>query len=366
MQGDWPTDLFTQQKAQFNGAMGPKFETHIKPLQDKIGAKKHPWNIISVLAFIGGGLGTFGLTNIWEQALIPALAATGLGFFAANSVARKKNRGLRAAKADLGRYVQEAIGLDMYDVRRTHGHALQTFRQAGLIGYYEDVHYLAGLGPKKTTPSNRQSPPQSIGTKLTRTQTETYTDSEGRTRTRQRIVKVFEGLMLELDIDDFDSDNRILITSRRTYRFSGSFDRVKHGRRHKMDKVKTASLAFNKSYKVRTDDSTLAHLFLDPERVMRLNNLYADLRQALGVKRVSISILITKGRIWVALETHGMPNLKTVSSDPEKLDDEIGAIIGQAAVPHMIAQHLELPRPMPYAWQDYILEAKNPEIHQQV
>jgi len=43
-----------------------------------------------------------------------------------------------------------------------------------------------------------------------------------------------------------------------------------------------------------------------------------------------------------------------LSSDPEKLDRNVGHVIGQATLPHIIAQHLEWPNPMPYAWQDYI------------
>jgi len=286
MQGDWPTQLFEAQKARFNTALGPRLETELKPLQDKIGAQKHPWNIISIAALVTGGLGTFSAANLWEQAVLPGLAATGLSFFGAQSVARKKNRTLNAAKSDLGRYLQDAIGLSIYDVSRTHGHVLQTFGQAGFLGRYDRVHYLAGLGPKGDAATTA---PQSIGTKLTRTETETYRDSQGRTRTRTRIVTVFEGLMLEMDVEGFESDNRILISSRRTRRFSGPFARQKNG---KMDTIKTSSLAFNKAFKVRTDDSTLAHLFLDPERVMRLNNLYDDLCASLDKKRAEISILI--------------------------------------------------------------------------
>jgi len=350
MQGDWPTDLFEQHKARFHGTLGPRLETDIKPLQAQISAKKHPWNIFSVLTLIGGGAGTVGTANMWEQGVIPAIIATAASFLGVNSVARKKNRKLRAAKAELGRYMQDAIGLSLSNVSQSHQYVLQTFSQAGFLGRFDRIHYLVGLAP------NGAQQPQSIGTKLTRTETETYTDSEGRTRTRQRIVKVFEGLMLEMDISDFDTDNRTLITSRRTYRFSGPFDRIKNGKRHKMDKIKTASLEFNKYYKVRTDDSTLGHLFLDPERVMRFINLQADLRQALGTKRVAISILITKGRAWIALETGGLPTIDSFSSEPEKLDHEVGKIIGQAALPHMIAEHLEWPSPMSYAWQDYVLD----------
>jgi len=368
MEGKWPTDLFENQKARFDAALGTKRQSDIKPIQDKITDQKHPWNFISKAILIGGGLGSFGIVNIWEQGIIPMLVATGLGFAKTNSIARGKNRSIARAQSELSNYVQNAIGIDIVDVRQTHGLVLHTFTQAGFLGHYHDVHYLAGLGPKAAlaqtgtdTPEaiDAQTPLQSIGTKLTRTETETYTDSQGRRRTRQRIVKVFEGLMLELDIEGFDSDNRIFINSRRTYRPSGPFARVKNGKRLKMDKIKTASLEFNKHYKVSTDDQTLAHLFLDPDRVMRFINLNADLRQALGRKNVDISILITQGRMWVALETAGLPSLTKFSPDPEKLDAEINEVIGQAALPHMIAQHLELPNPIPYAWQDYVLGKKS-------
>ena len=370
MEGNWPTDLFKDQKARFNAALGPKRKSDIEPLQDRITNQKHPWNFISMATLVGGGIGTFSLANIWEQAVLPMLVATGLGFAKTRSIAKGKNRIMASAQSDLSNYVRDAIGIDIVDVSRTHGQVLQTFTQAGFLGRFHDVHYLAGLRPKRTDAADPNTAAQdpatphlhSIGTKLTRTETETYTDSQGRTRTRQRIVKVFEGLMLELDVEGFDSDNRIVISSRRTYRASGPFDRVRNGKRFKMDKIKPASLEFNKYYKVTTDDQTLAHLFLDPDRVMRFINLNADLRQALGRKNIDISILITKGRMWVALETAGLPSLTKFSPDPEKLDAEINEVLGQAALPHMIAQHLELPNPVPYAWQDHILDEKNASL----
>ena len=162
--------------------------------------------------------------------------------------------------------------------------------------------------------------------------------------------------MLEMDVEGFDDDNRILITSRNVHRFYGPFARSFNGKRQKMDKIKTASTDFNKAYDVMTDDQTLAHLFLDPVRVMRLNNLYDDLRQSLDHKRPRISVLITRGRAWIALETDGLPNMQGFSGGEDALDKEIGHVIGQAALPHIIAKHLEWPNPMPYAWQDYIEE----------
>lgn len=355
--GDWPVDIFLQEKSRFKDKLGAHYETDIQPMQAKIAAHKHPWNILRTASIIGGAAGTITAANLWEQGVMPVLAAAGFGFIGTHSMARKKNRGLNAAKKDLSHYMEDAIGLDIFDVLRSHSSVLRDFRALGFIGPYEDVHYFAGLAPKSTVQITPQSP-QSIGTKLTRTVTETYTDSQGRTRTRRRTVKVFEGLLLSLNIEDFPSDNRILITSRRTHRFSGPFARIRNGKRHKMDKVKTSSPDFNRFYKVRTDDSTLAHLFLDPERVMRLNNLYADLQQALGMKRVAISMLITKGQLWVAVETRGLPNTHDISGDDNAFDQEVGQIIGQAALPHMIAQHLELPRPMPFAWQDPIMETR--------
>ncbi|MEP1229201.1 MAG: DUF3137 domain-containing protein [Litorimonas sp.] len=349
LEGDWPTEIFAAQTQAFQAQLGSKLETEITPLQTKIGAKKHPWNIIQTLVLIGGGCAAFGLYTVSQQTLFPALAASAIGFLAANSVARKKNKTLRAAKSELGDYMQKAIGLNIYDVSHTHAASLQSFRQAGLLGRYEDIHYLSGLGPVTNQTINLQS----IGTRLTRTETETYTDNKGRTRTRTHTVQVFEGLMLEFDIENFDSDNRILITSRRTYRFSGPFERIKHGAPQKLEKIKTASLKFNKHFKVSTDDHTLAHLFLDPERVMRFNNLYADLQQALDTKRAAISFLITQGRVWVAVETHGLPKLGQFSNKSRTFNREVGAIIGQATLPHIIAQHLEWPNPMPYAWQDH-------------
>jgi len=351
--GDWPADLFKQQTAKFHDGLRPKLDTELQPLQDKIGAKKHPWNIIQTLTALGGGSATFGLYQLWESALIPALVASAIGFLSANSVARRKNKLLKAAQSDLNNYMQDAIGLGIYDVSGTHAQSLQTFRSAGMLGRYEDVHYLVGLGPK----TDGAFYPQSIGTKLTRTETETYTDSQGRTRTRQRVIHIFEGLLLELDIDGFKSDNRILISSRRTHRPSGIFDRVVNGKRQKLDKIKTSSLTFNKYFKVSTDDQTLAHLFLDPERVMRFNNLYADLQQALNKKRISMSFLISHGRAWIAIETAGLPKLDMFSHKTEKLHQQTQAVLGQAALPHIIAQHLEWPNPMPYAWQDYISQS---------
>lgn len=350
--GDWPVDIFSQEKARFKESLGTRFNTDIKPLQNQITAQKHPWNIVRAVSLIGGAGGTISMANLWEPGVVPMLAATGLGFIGANTMARKKNRALNAAKRELGTYMQDAIGLGLFDVSRSHGSVLRSFSDLGFIGPYEDVHYFAGLAPKNPHPQTPLSP-QSIGTKLTRTVTETYTDSQGRTRTKQRIVKVFEGLLLSLDVDRFESDNRILISSRRTHRFSGPFARIRNGKRHKMDKIKTSSPDFNRFYKVRTDDSTLAHLFLDPERIMRLNNLYADLQQALDMKRVAISMLITKGQIWIAVETAGLPVLDNFSGDESHFDTQLGEIIGQAALPHMIAQHLELPRPMPFAWQNH-------------
>jgi len=355
MQGDWPTDIFKDQKARFKGALGPRFDTELKPLQESLSAQKHPWNIIRNTVLLGGGASAFGLHNVMPEALIPAIAATGIGFIGAQSVASKKNRRLRAANNQLDNFIQDAVGLNIYDVSRTHKTTLQTFSQAGFLGRFDRMHYLAGLAPKTSEP-NSQAAPQSIGTKLTRRETETYTDSKGRRRTRTRIVKVFEGLMLEMDVEGFDDDNRILITSRNVHGFYGPFDRVVNGRRPKMDKVKTASTDFNKAYDVMTDDQTLAHLFLDPVRVMRLNNLYDDLRQILDRKRPRISILITRGRAWIALETDGLPNMQGFSGGEDALDKEIGHVIGQAALPHIIAKHLEWPNPMPYAWQDYIEE----------
>ena len=348
MQGDWPTQLFDAQKARFYAALGPRLETEVKPLQDKINSLKHPWNKISLAIFLSGGFWIYGGIKIWDYPIFPGLAIIGCILFGALFKARKRNLVSTAAQAELGRYMQNAIGIDIYDVNATHSHILQTFSQAGFLGHYDSVRYLQGLGPKTSTG------PQTIGTHLTRTETETYTDSDGNRSTRNRTIQVFEGLMLEMDIEGFDSDNRILITSRATQRCYGPFARSFNGKRQKMDQIKTSSLDFNKAYDVITDDQTLAHLFLDPVRVMRLNNLYDDLGQILSQKRPRISVLITQSRAWIALETDGVPNLDYFSGNPVKFDREVGEIIGQAALPHIIAEHLEWPNPMPYAWQDYI------------
>ncbi len=377
MQGNWPKDLFEQQRALFNSALGPRLESDIRPLQTKVGNTKHPWNMISFATIIVGGLGAIALQKLYDPALVPALIATAIVFFKIRSVARRKNKAVFKAKADLAHYVQDAIGLGIYNVKNTHGAVLKTFSHAGFLGRFDNMHYLAALGPIPTNTQNRaQGSPQntqdsqmqiiaqSIGTKLTRTEVETYTDSKGQRRTRTRIIKVFEGLMLEMELDGFESDNRTLITSRRHYGFSGSFDRLTNGKRHKMDEIKTSSLEFNSYYDVHTDDQTLGHLFLNPDRIMRFINLYDDLRKITDKKKVKLSMLVTRNKMWVALETDGLPKVDEFSSDTDALDREINGVIGLAALPHILARHLELSNPVPYAWQDYVLEAETTNVTQ--
>lgn len=360
MKGTWPENLYHINIARFRGSLGSALETDIRPLQTQIASQKHPWNIISFIALFGGAAATIAAAQNWNDAVLPAMVTTAAGFIGAHSIARKKDKTLRAAKSKLSLYIQDKIGLHISDVSATHQHVLQNFSLAGFLSAYDRVHYLAGFGPVNRAQSSdiQTQGIQSIATKLTRTETETYTDTNGRRQTRQRTVKVFEGVMLNIDVPEFGSDNRTLITSRRTHRMRGPFDRVINGNRQKMDKIKTASPTFNKYYKVRTDDSTLGHLFLDPDRIMRLNNLYADLSSISGKKRAAVSIMITQGKAWVALETNGMSSLENFSGDFESFDSEIGAVIGQAALPHIIAQHLKLPAPVPYAWQDYALKDK--------
>jgi len=351
VEGNWETGIFEKYDRVFSDYSESKISADVNPLQLSVKEKAHPWNLLK-FAIGGGGLfGSFALSSLWDPLLYPAIISTGVGTWKAMAIAKVKNTILDKAKSELDQAVCDIVDLDIDDVRTTHIDVLQTHGDAGFLSNYDTVHYLTSFAPASTPAAS----PQSITTRLTRTEIETYTDSQGKQQTRQRTVEVFNGLFIELEIPYAENENRIVLTSRRTHNMSGIFERMKFSKRQRQQDIKTSSLEFNRIFKVSSDDPTLGHEFMDPDRVMRLINMHKDLAGILKKKKVPMSILITNGKMYIALETGKSPKGHSFSTDKNSVRKEMNILSRQAMIPHVIAMHLKLPSPIPYAWQDHIV-----------
>ena len=261
----------------------------------------------------------------------------------------KKNKALGADRAALNSYLYDISGYNLSDLRHSHMAMIDNFKQAAMFARYDTVHYLTGIVPNMTQIHGQPPAPQILSTKLTRTETERYTDSNGNRSRRKRIINVFEGFLLVQTLPEFESENRIVITSRQMWSFEGPFARHLQGRSTKIDEIQTSSLEFNRLFKVNCDDATLAHHFLDPVRIMRFLNLNDDLRAMLGRKKIGLSLLITRGQVWIALEGKGLNKMAEFSGNPDKFSQELSQHLGPAILPHIIAQHLQFNPPAPYS-----------------
>lgn len=351
--GNWPTALHSKAAARMARSIGPRLETEIKPAIAAVSQREHKWGLYAFLAAGGAGLITiFGYKN-WEPIGHLALALSAIVNFKVFGIYNQKNRALKTARAVLDGLVNE----DLFSLSQTEIEAhspdnpISLFDAAGFFSPYDQIHHLHSLGP---IDKDGRAHPLMTHTRMTRTEVERDTDSRGNTQTRTRIVEVFHGVMLTLDVPGPIDDSRILISSRRVARPRGIFQRrsLVGGRKRdaKMKTLKPASPRFNKLFTVKGDDQMETHEFLDPDRVMRWLNLVDDLLVMFGEKGENLSVLITRGKAYIAIETGPLMSVKDFTGTAEEMESQFETMAGQLTLPHIIAEHLKLTPPPRYEW----------------
>ncbi len=363
-QGNWPTGLHDLAGARMAAYIAPRLKDEIEPMIAEVGAREHSWGLYTVLVLIASVIGIYFGFQIWEILGYLALAFAAVVNFKAFSIYGEKNKHLKQARAVLDAVLNEdlfhlnmtEVDLKQDDIKQG---PLPIFNAAGFFGPFDTVHHFHGYGPQAI--DGGEDAPLMNHTKMTRTDVEHYTDSDGNRQRRERVVTVFEGVLLTLDVPGGIDDSRIVISSRRIDRPRGVFERTHFmgGRKKelKLKTIKTASLEFNRIYKASGDDQVETHEFLDPDRVMRFINLSADLSALFKTRKaIPFSMLITRGRAYIAVETGGMQSVRAFKGDAETMGEQIKTVAAQIALPHIIAQHLKLTPPPRYEWDKDIEE----------
>lgn len=351
--GNWPTALHSKAAARMAGHIGPRFEDEIKPAIAAVGEREHKWGLYAVFAAAGAAIVIFFAYKVWEIVGHLALALGAIINFKTFSIYNEKQKALKTAKAALDGIVNEELfALNQIDVDLySEDNPLPVFEAAGFFSLYDKVHHIQGFGP-----ANEDGPfsPLMNHARMTRTEVEHYTDSRGKRQTRTRIVEVFDGVVLTLDIPGPIDDSRIVISSRRNSRPRGVFERTYFAagkkRESKLKSTKVASPRFNKLFKVEGDDQMETHEFLDPDRVMRFLNLVDDLSEMFGSGGQKLSILMTRGKAYIAVETGPLSSASGFTGTAAQMETQIEAVAAQLALPHIIAEHLKFTPPPRYDW----------------
>jgi len=208
--------------------------------------------------------------------------------------------------------------------------SLDTYRAAGFFGAWENIRTL-----RRFHAEGRDLHYADL------TKTERYTDSNGNRKTRT--VTVFKGLLFTLPAPFADGSAVTTISTGRARRPFGRFERQDPtGRRVKPDRIKTASLEFNKHHKITTTDSVIGHAILDPDRTMRFIQLEHDLSDEVRWGRSDYALLITQGRMWVAVRNVTLPSL-TKFPEGDALEKSLRSAHAPLMIPAVMAHHLRLP-----------------------
>lgn len=360
--GTWPTGLHTIAAGRMASYIGPRLETEIKPLIEEVSAREHSWGRYLFLGCIAAAAAVYFGYSIWKPVGHLAVILAAITLFKTFTIYSEKEGALGTAREQLdGVISHDLFQLGLTDVdMHSEDNELAIFNAAGFFGLYDEVHHLQSYGPITQDSYH----PLMTHTHLTRTEVEHYTDGNGKRQQRHRIVTVFTGLMLTLDVPGEIDESRILISSRRTQRPRGVFERTTfvggRKRENKLKSIKTSSLEFNRIYDVEVDDQMEGHEFLDPDRIMRFLNLSTDLSDLFG-RGIGLSMLITRGKAYIALETGALVTMSGFSGNAEQMSGQIGAVAAQLSLPHIIAEHLKLTPPPRYIWDE---DSPNPQ-HQE-
>lgn len=353
--GSWPTGLHMIAAGRMARFIGPRLETEIKPLIEEVSAREHSWGLYLALGCIAAVIAAYFGYGVWKPVGHLTVVLALITLFKAFTIYSEKETALKSAREELDGIVNHDLfhlGLDNIDPH-SEENELSIFDAAGFFGLYDQVHHLRNYGPIRQETYH----PVMTHTHLTRTEVEHYTDSNGKRQQRRRIVNVFTGLVLTLDVPGEIDDSRILISSRRSKRPRGVFERTTfvsgRKRENKLKSIKTSSLEFNRIFKTEVDDQMEGHEFLDPDRIMRFLNLNTDLGDLFGHERgIGMSMLITRGKAYIALETGKLESMGGFRGSAEQMGGQIETAAAQLALPHIIAEHLKLTPPPRYIWDE--------------
>ena len=373
--GNWPTALHSIAAARMAAFIGPRLKSEIKPAIEDVAVREHRWGLYLALSLIASLILIYLAYQTWPPLGHLTLALGAIVNFKVFSIFRDKENALNAARRALDGVVNAGLfGVNRAEVDlESLDNPLPIFDAAGFFGAYDKIRHIESFGPVEKISDEPQSydnpdlnmPPQMVQARMTRTEVEHYTDSQGRRQTRTRTVEVFDGILLTLDVPCPFDDSRILISSRRTSRPRGIFERTHivagKKRRHKLEKVKVSSPRFNKLFKILGDDQMETHEFLDPDRVMRFLNLVDDLEQMFGRGGRKLSLLITRGKAYFAIETGKLGHTDGFRGRAEEMATQIETVAAQLALPHIIADHLKLTPPPRYEWDKDVLSKETKE-----
>ena len=365
--GNWPTALNSIAAARMAAFIGPRLESEIKPAIEEVAAREHKWGLYLALSFIVSLIVIFLAYKTWQPIGHLTLAFGAIANFKVFSIFSDKEKALRAAR----RALDGVVNTELFGVTRlpldteSRDNPLPIFQAAGFFELYDNIRHIESFGPTTDGDASDHDIPQMVQAHMTRTEVEHYTDSQGRRQTRTRIVKVFDGTLLTLDVPGPVDDSRILISSRRIDRPRGIFERTHFvggkKRAQKLEKIKVSSPRFNKLFKIQGDDQMETHEFLDPDRVMRFLNLVDDLEQMFGRGGSKLSLLITRGKAYFAIETGKLGSTEGFTGRAEEMTVQIETVAAQLTLPHIIAEHLKLTLPPRYEWDKDITPEKNTE-----
>jgi len=346
----WPTDEFGRYGRQFQRYLSPH-SAQLQTLLSEVKSQKHPWGFILALVIGAAMFLTYKAFNLSEGlGFLSGALGLGASLFTGR-IFGQKEKTLKHAMAVVDNYVdQNIIPIGYMNMAEHDPDILSRFQAFGVFGAYDNVKALRGILSPSDDETTALTEPLFTYAHLTRTETETYRDSRGRTQTRTRIVKVFNGILLDMVFPDAQGPERTLITTKSARTPKGPFERHVRSKRLKMDKIKTSSLTFQKKFKVLADDAVLSHAILDPDMVMRFINLHDDLEAQFG-KGTDIIMLMTERRMWVGLETGAFADPGKNIRDIEKLKLTLSLLSQQLSVRHIIASHLKLPQDPSFPWQ---------------
>jgi len=347
----WEEDVLGKMVQSFRREYSPKLQSDIGPLQTAIKARRHKWGLYFIGAIGGGIITTLFLFGVWSPLGWAALIGAIIGARYVHGIKSEKDQLLFAAQNELDEYVQDYIlGLNVFDPREyaVEIDYIEDFSDAGYFDEYDTIHHLNAYAPHSAPDFS----PLMSHTHLTRTEIEHYKDKNGRKKTRKVIVQVFNGFIFVLDFPEAKGDHRTLITTNFVRLPSGKFERMALGKNLTMKAIKSSSLEFGRIFKVFCDDPTLGHEIIHPDRVMRLTNLYNELRAMPNLQ--SVSMLMTEGKIWVAIDKGSMKDHHGFPTDQVKIKDHMETLARQISVPHAVVQHLKLPSIDAYEWQSAV------------
>jgi len=344
----WEEDFLGKMVQSFRREYTPKLQSEIGPRQAAIKSKHHKWGLYFMGTIGGGIIATLFLFGVWGPLGWAALIGTIGGSFYTHGIKSEKNQLLYAAQNELDEYVQDhVLGVNIFDPREyaVEVDYIGDFSDAGYFEEFDTIHHLNAYAPHSAPDFS----PLMSHTHLTRTEIQHYKDKDGHEQTREIVIQVFNGLLFVLDFPAAKGDHRTLITTKFVRMPSGKFERTALGKPRKMKAIKSSSLEFGRIFKVFCDDQTLGHDIIHPDRVVRLTNLYNELRATPNLR--SVSMLLTEGKMWVALDRGSMKDHHGFPADQTKVKDHMETLARQISVPHAVVKHLKLPSIDACEWQ---------------